>query len=52
MAGGGLVISQGFDVNWGFALFLSPVVTVKLITNSIDSNSNHKPNGKLLTPLL
>ncbi|CAB3993888.1 Hypothetical predicted protein [Paramuricea clavata] len=31
---------QGFDVNWGFALFLSPVVTVKLITNSINSNSN------------
>ena len=30
---------QGFDVNWGFALFLSPVVTVKLITNSINSNS-------------
>jgi hypothetical protein len=30
---------QGFYVNWGFPLFLSPVVTVKLITNLINSNS-------------
>jgi hypothetical protein len=27
---------EGFDVNWGFALFLSPVVTVKLITTVIE----------------
>ena len=26
---------QGFDVNWHFALFLSPVVTVKLKANLI-----------------
>jgi hypothetical protein len=26
---------QEFDVNWGVALFLSPVVTVKMITNLI-----------------
>jgi hypothetical protein len=27
---------QEFDVNWGVALFLSPVVTVKTITNLIE----------------
>ena len=33
------IMSFRFDVNWGSALFLSAVVIVKLITNSINSNS-------------
>ena len=44
---GGGAYFQGFDVNWGFALFLSPVVTVKLITNSINSNSNKSERDRI-----
>ena len=44
---GGGAYFQGSDVNWGFALFLSPVVTVKLITNSINSNSNKSERDRI-----